>query len=75
MASSRDIEGAVTPSERSPLLAPRPSEDGGSLPDEPKVGSRKWRYAWRGFWVVFVTLIVAVFIKGWIDADDVDVSH
>lgn len=33
-----------------------------------------WRYAWYAFWVFVGAVVLALFIKGWIDADDVDVS-
>ncbi|KAF1843041.1 mitochondrial carrier [Cucurbitaria berberidis CBS 394.84] len=80
MATHRDEETVLTPDERAPLLAHRHSrDDARSLSGNSDLSSkaqdtpsRYWRYAWRGFWIVLATLILAVFIKGWIDADDVD---
>jgi hypothetical protein len=78
MTSHRDAEAGVIPDERAPLLAGHAVRDEDATSDvssEPqKDDSKKWQYAWRGFWVVLAILIVAVFIKGWISADDVDVS-
>jgi hypothetical protein len=82
MASCRQTEGASTPDERAPLLAHEavrydaaasPGED--DLPSEPqKATSKTWQYVWRAFWLVVAILIIAVFVKGWMDADDVNVS-
>lgn len=33
----------------------------------------KWWYVWRVFWAVLGALVLALFIKGWIDADDTNV--
>ena len=35
--------------------------------------SKTWFYVWRGIWVVFAILIIAVFVKAWISVDDVNV--
>jgi len=35
--------------------------------------TRSWWF-WRILWTVLAALVLAVFIKGWIDAKDVDVS-
>ncbi|KAF8599992.1 mitochondrial carrier [Ceratobasidium sp. AG-I] len=60
-------ESAVN-DERAPLLE-QPSHGD----DAPLSQPRTWGwYVWRGFWVVFAAVILGVFIKGWIDADDVD---
>jgi hypothetical protein len=83
MASSREREVNNVSDERAPLLAHddvhydtgTPPEEDDPTPSPPqKVRSRTWQYAWRGFWIAFGLLIVAVFVKGWIDADDVNVS-
>jgi hypothetical protein len=70
------------PDERAPLLAhddvqyvtDLPSSEGDPTLDSPKAALKKWQYAWRAVFVVVAILVVAVFVKGWIDADDVDVS-
>jgi hypothetical protein len=83
MTSHREAEATSAPDERAPLLAhqgARPethsapeSEDEAVLVPE-KTASKTWHYVWRGFWVIFVVFIIAVFVKGWIEADDVNVS-
>lgn len=81
MATRRDIEHGSMPGEREPLLAPQqsagdataPLEDN-SAPEPQSEASKRREYGWRGFWIVVAVLIVAVFVKGWIESDDVDVS-
>jgi hypothetical protein len=84
MPSRRDLEdGSTLPDERAPLLRPEaarhdtdasPESDVSS--EEPsKATSRTWYYVWRGVLIVFAILVIAVFIKGWIEADDVDVIN
>lgn len=81
MASHCDIETGSTPDERAPLLASQraereataPPED--DAPPEPQSEASKRReYGWRGFWIVVALLTIAVFVKGWIESDDVEVS-
>lgn len=82
MVSHRQTEGGLTPDERAPLLAHEAVQDDTGVPrredesilEPEKAASRKWQYAWRGFWTVLAILVTAVFVKGWIDADDVNVS-
>jgi hypothetical protein len=82
MASHRDTERDIAPDEREPLLGPghghrearTPSEESESSPKPEKLPSRTVEYVWKGCLFVFAILIIAVFVKGWIDADDVDVS-
>lgn len=83
MPARRDVENGTTPDEREPLLARaspqdpanRPSEaDDATLSDQEESTKRR-AYGWRGFWIVVAILIIAVFVKGWIEADDVDVSN
>ncbi|KAG8684614.1 hypothetical protein FRC08_013600, partial [Ceratobasidium sp. 394] len=60
--------GQVTVDERSPLLQP----DDEAVPT-PERKPRTWGwYARRAFWMLLGISILAVFIKGWIDADDVE---
>lgn len=81
MTSRRDEERVLAPDERAPLLgredarqdAGLPSDDGEST-EPAKTTSRTWEYVWKGLLFVLVVLTIAVFVKGWIDADDVDVS-
>jgi hypothetical protein len=77
MVVTNDPEAASTPHEQDPLLQDdhtsdrsATSSDDESLPPP----SSKWRYIWWAVSVVLGTSIVALFIKGWIDADDSDVS-
>ncbi|KAF1937390.1 mitochondrial carrier [Clathrospora elynae] len=80
MGSHRDLEGSALPDERAPLLAQdavhhdtdASSEVEISSIEEQKAGSRTWWYVWRGTWAVFAILIIAMFVKGWMSADDVD---
>lgn len=73
---------ASTPDERAPLLAHEdvrhgtgaPSEENESSTEPQKASSKTWEYVWKGCLFVFAVLVVAVFVKGWIDADDVNVS-
>jgi hypothetical protein len=81
MTSHREPVVNAAPDERAPLLAqdderfdPAQPEDGDSTSEPQKPISKTWQYAWRGFCIVFAILIIAVFVKGWIDADDVNVS-
>jgi hypothetical protein len=84
MTSQREPETSATADERAPLLAQdavrydgaAEPEDGDltSEPQKPEPDSKIWYYAWRGLCIVFGILIIAVFVKGWIDADDVNVS-
>lgn len=84
MASRRDIEEGTVPDERAPLL-PQDSQarvrrDSNAAPDsddlalESKAISNKWQYIWKALLAVFTIIVIAIFVKGWIDADDVDVS-
>jgi hypothetical protein len=82
MASHRDAERDIAPDEREPLLGPghvhrearTPSEESESSPKPEKLPPRTGEYVWKGCLLVFAILITAVFVKGWIDADDVNVS-
>jgi hypothetical protein len=82
MTSHREPVNNAAPDERAPLLAQDDERyDAGAQPEdddltsEPqKPTSKTWQYAWRGFCIVFAVLLIAVFVKGWIDADDVNVS-
>ena len=70
-----DSENQTPSNEETPLLNNELSNEEGE-PDpkgtEPKQAS--W-WIWRIFWVIVATLVLAVFIKGWIDAgSDVNVS-
>ncbi|KAI4938378.1 hypothetical protein J4E85_000818 [Alternaria conjuncta] len=80
MPSQRDLEGGSVPDERAPLLShdaarqhtPTPSESDEIIDQPEKAASKTWYYIWRGIFAVFAILVIAVFIKGWIEADDVD---
>ncbi|KAH6621821.1 mitochondrial carrier domain-containing protein [Boeremia exigua] len=80
MASRHDVE---TSSERAPLLgAQRPvADDEGTaaaadadadVPKAPSEAEKRRAYGWRGFWIVVAIVGIGVFVKGWVDADDVD---
>jgi hypothetical protein len=82
MAPHRDAERDIAPDEREPLLGPghvqreagTPCEESESSPKPEKLSSRTCEYVWKGCLFVFAVLITAVFVKGWVDADDVNVS-
>ena len=64
LASQRPDEGVAAPPEEEEL-APKPQSE----------ASKRREYGWRGFWIVVAILVIALFIKGWIESDDVDVSN
>lgn len=61
--------------EETPLLEEeRGGEPQSDPPQKPEPRKRSW-YFWRVFWVLVAATVLAVFIKGWVDAGgDVDVS-
>ena len=65
-------------SEDTPLLGDHLSEeepDATDQKEEPEPKRATW-YIWRAFWFVAGALVLAVFIKGWIDAgSDVNVGY
>lgn len=84
MASRLEIENNAVADERAPLLVPQPSEESSTVHPDDEVPlskdeqkrervRRRWRYAWRGLWIIVVILVLAVFVKGWIDSDNVEV--
>lgn len=67
--------------EETPLLASqinqgRDEHEEAALLEPPQNESKRTRswWFWRILWAVLAALLLAVFIKGWIDAEDVDVS-
>ena len=82
MSSQRGLESSSAPDERAPLLAHNatrqqqatPSESGDALDEPEKATVNTWYYVWRALLAISSILIIAVFIKAWIDADDVEVS-
>lgn len=67
--------------EETPLLAAahdegRDEHEQAELLEPPQNESKRTRswWFWRILWTVLAALVLAVFIKGWIDAKDVDVS-
>jgi hypothetical protein len=84
MAPHQDVEAGPVADERAPLLGHQRSEGANAsssssqeeaIPKPQSEASKRRAYGWRGFWVVVAILIIAAFVKGWIEADDVDVSH
>ncbi|KAK7753179.1 hypothetical protein SLS62_004912 [Diatrype stigma] len=60
----------------SPSLLPRDEHEQAALlepPPEKRQRTRSW-WAWRVFWAILAAAVLAVFIKGWIDADNTQVS-
>ncbi len=81
MSSVPAIAPVLEPNEQSPLLpqeerpegtATSNSEDDDS-PLKTEGPPNPWKYAWYTFCAFLAVLILALFIKGWIEADDVDV--
>ncbi|KAH7380559.1 mitochondrial carrier domain-containing protein [Phaeosphaeria sp. MPI-PUGE-AT-0046c] len=80
MSSQRSVEPHGQADERAPLLAndtvqydaTTPQEEEEATLEPAKPSSKTWRYAWRAFWCLIALLIIAVFVKGWIEADDVN---
>lgn len=85
MSAPPDLEGRPRSNEQTPLLAEQqpavaneheaaallePQGDGN---EEGKRGGQVGWWLWRIFWVLLAAAILAVFIKGWIDARDTDV--
>lgn len=67
--------------EETPLLASqaedsRNEHEEAALLEPPRSEARRTKswWFWRVLWAVLALLVLAVFIKGWVDAKDVDVS-
>lgn len=67
--------------EQTPLLAGQAEEgrdehEEAALLEPPQNEAKRTRgwWFWRILWAVLAALVLAVFIKGWVDAEDVDVS-
>jgi hypothetical protein len=78
MATQHNEERDVVQHERAPLLGSddvRNDEGTNNEPtiEEQKPTSRTWKYVWKGCLFILAVLMIAVFVKGWIDADNVDV--
>ncbi|KAF5976039.1 hypothetical protein FCOIX_7293 [Fusarium coicis] len=77
MTTQVDPEAVARSTEQTPLLADQPSPEINEADNEPDAEPtpekrpRSW-YAWRIFWAVLATVVLAVFIKGWIDADETE---
>jgi len=81
MSPERDMERGRATDQRAPLLGNEgvrertrtPSARGDATEEPEKEVLKTWYYVWRGTLALLAILLIAVFIKGWIDADDVDV--
>ena len=60
--------------ERAPLLDRETQAEAGEALPTPKKERTWWTIGWSIVWTVLGVFVLAVFIKGFIDADDVDVS-
>lgn len=49
-------------------------EEAALLEPQPQQQRTKWWYIWRVFCVVLGILVLALFIKGWVDSDDTNVG-
>lgn len=80
MSSRSDPEAPARNDEQTPLLRDQhiETEQAGNTESEivpaptPEKRTRSW-YAWRIFWTILVIVVLAVFIKGWIDSDETEV--
>ena len=75
-----DPESSRGTTEHTPLLGDRPphvqgegSESGPEAEPTPEEKTPKRRYAWRIFWILLLLIVIGVFVKGWIDADETEV--
>lgn len=87
MAAENDTESARRASistEQTPLLGDRSPEaedgqsesSGANTTPETTKPLKNWTwYAWRILWALVAAIIIAVFVKGWIDADNTDVRY
>ncbi|CAE6419006.1 unnamed protein product [Rhizoctonia solani] len=70
-----DLENPSRTNEQTPLLQGEQNanehEQAALLEPQTEPRTKSW-YAWRVFWAVLAALVLGVFIKGWIDADDVE---
>ncbi|CAE6457032.1 hypothetical protein ACGC1H_003200 [Rhizoctonia solani] len=70
-----DLENTQRTDERTPLLQSERTanehEQAALIEPEPEPRTKSW-YAWRVFLALLGVLVLGVFIKGWIDADDVE---
>ncbi len=76
MAPDGDAEIQTSATEQSPLLGDQPQaqQDVEEPPPKAPAPRRAAWYLWRMFWTLVAALIIAVFVKGWIDAGaDADV--
>ena len=78
LLGERRESGAEHETEQTPLLDGQASihdehEQAALLEPPPWKRTRSWWF-WRILWTIVAALILAVFIKGWIDADDTHVS-
>jgi uncharacterized membrane protein YraQ (UPF0718 family) len=77
MSTQSDPEAHIRSDEQTPLLAEQhaETEQAGTEPEiepTPEKRAKSW-YAWRIFWAVLAIVVLAVFIKGWIDSDETEV--
>jgi hypothetical protein len=80
MAAQIDPESLQRSTEQTPLLAEQPQDsardeaDNEAEPEPTPKRPKSW-YAWRIFWAVLAIVILAVFIKGWVDSDSKEVNY
>jgi hypothetical protein len=71
-------EIAAIPDERAPLLPHNETRDIAILPsdndDVPPPPLSKWRYVLFALSIILGASILGLFVKGWMDTDDVEVS-
>lgn len=74
MAHEGDAESQTNVHEQTPLLDDDQQSSQQTVDDAPELKQARY-HVWRIFWAIIAVLILAAFIKGWIDAGgDVQVS-
>lgn len=81
MSSQSNPDARIRSDEQTPLLvgphAEPDTEQAGTEPEiepTPEKRPRSW-YAWRLFWAILAIIVLAVFIKGWVDSDETEVTR
>lgn len=68
MADDRPVD------ERTPLLDREVQAEAGEVPPPPTEKRTWWTIGWYTVFTIFGVFVAAVFVKGFMDADDVEVS-
>lgn len=61
--------------ERTPLLDREVQAEAGEVPPPPNEKPTWWTIGWYTVFTIFGVFVAVVFVKGFMDADDVEVSN